>query len=60
MTPVNDKICGKILIIILILFEGVESAFCVLLEVSKFSEFFDKLSSLRTCSFPTTAEYIMN
>jgi len=61
MTSVNDKICGKISIIILVLFEGAESVFCVLLEVSIFSiEFFDKLSSIRTCSFPTTAARIHN
>jgi len=31
MASVNDKICGRISIIILVLFEGTESAFCVLL-----------------------------
>jgi len=60
MASVNDKICGKISIIILVLFGGAESAFCVLLEISIFSEFFDKLSSIRTCSFPTTAARIHN
>jgi len=40
MVPVNDKICGRISIIILVLVEGTKSAFYVLLEVSIFSVVF--------------------
>jgi len=39
MASVIDKICGRISIIILVLFEGAESAFCVCLNSWKFQYF---------------------